>query len=189
MGRDRRRTLCGGISGNGRLQETTGPGGIYAAPTNRRMICGIQRQTRRGQDPSLQASKSLPPWGKVAPQGRMRGKLPGSSRLLITCGPGVPGPYEPADDLRHSEANAEGSRPLPTGLQKPSPLGEGGPAGPNEGETARQQPFAYNVRAGRARPLRTGGGKPPHRNKNQKSTRMARTMRVLTFYVNISRTY
>ena len=96
MGRDRRRTLCGGISGNGRLQETTGPGGIYAAPTNRRMICGIQRQTRRGQDPSLQASKSLPPWGKVAPQGRMRGKLPGSSRLLITCGPGVPGPYEPA---------------------------------------------------------------------------------------------
>ena len=66
-------------------------------------------------------------------------------------------PYEPADDLRHSETNAEGSRPLPTGLQKPSPLGEGGPAGPDEGETARQQPFAYNVRAGRARPLRTGG--------------------------------
>ena len=175
MGRDRRRTLCGGISGKGRLQETTGPGGIYAAPTNRRMICGIQRQTRRGQDPSLQASKSLPPWGKVAPQGRMRGKPPGSSRLPIMCGPGVPGPYEPADDLRHSEANAEGSRPLPTGLQKPSPLGEGGPAGPDEGETAR--------------PLRTGGGKPPHRNKNQKSTRMARAMRVLTFYVSISRTY
>ena len=132
------------------------------------MICGIQRQTRRGQDPSLQASKSLPPWGKVAPQGRMRGKPPGSSRLPIMCGPGVPGPYEPADDLRHSEANAEGSRPLPTGLQKPSPLGEGGPAGPDEGETARQQPFAYNVRAGRARPLRTGGGKPPHRNKKPK---------------------
>ena len=45
------------------------------------------------------------------------------------------------------------------------------------------------VRAGRAWPLRTGGGKPPHRNKNQKSTRMARAMRVFTFYVNISRTY
>ena len=137
-------TPCGGCPANDACGKC--PGGIYAAPTNRRMICGIQRQTRRGQDPSLQASKSLPPWGKVAPQGRMRGKLPGSSRLLITCGPGVPGPYEPADDLRHSEANAEGSRPLPTGLQKPSPLGEGGPAGPDEGETARQQPFAYNVR-------------------------------------------
>ena len=187
MGRDRRRTLCGGISGKGRLQETTGPGvpgpyratadgqsvgrgaptppracghmpfpvrlrrgaasptpcggcpandacgkcpgGTYAAPTNRRVICGIQRQTRRGQDPSLQASKSLPPWGKVAPQGRMRGKLPGSSRLPITCGPGVPGPYEPA------------------------------------------------------------GASPLTETKNQKSTRMARAMRVFTFYVNISQTY
>ena len=87
-------TPCGGCPANDACGKC--PGGIYAAPTNRRMICGIQRQTRRGQDPSLQASKSLPPWGKVAPQGRMRGKLPGSSRLLITCGPGVPGPYEPA---------------------------------------------------------------------------------------------
>ena len=92
-------TPCGGCPANDACGKC--PGGIYAAPTNRRMICGIQRQTRRGQDPSLQASKSLPP------------------------------------------------------------LGEGGPAGPDEGETARQQPFAYNVRAGRARPLRTGGGKPP----------------------------
>ncbi len=87
-------TPCGGCPANDACGKC--PGGIYAAPTNRRMICGIQRQTRRGQDPSPQASKSLPPWGKVAPQGRMRGKLPGSSRLLITCGPGVPGPYEPA---------------------------------------------------------------------------------------------
>ena len=71
------------------------------------------------------------------------------------------GPYEPADDLRHSEANAEGSRPLPTGLQKPSPLGEGGPAGPDEGETARQQPFAYNVR-GQAPSQKQKPKKHPH---------------------------
>ena len=75
------------------------------------------------------------PLGEGGPAGPDEGgKPPGSSRLPIMCGPGVPGPYEPADDLRHSEANAEGSRPLPTGLQKPFPLwGKVGPAGRMEG--------------------------------------------------------
>ena len=129
----------------------------------------------RHSETNAEGSRPLPtglqkpsPLGKVAPQGRMRGKLPGSSRLLITCGPGVPGPYEPADDLRHSEANAEGSRPLPTGLQKPSPLGKVAPQGRMRGKLPGSSRLLITCGPGVPGPYEPAGQAPSQKQKPKK---------------------
>ena len=103
------------------------PRGRFHIPI-RRAGCPHPAATSRcrqhpGRDESLHYSPCLPPWGKVAPQGRMRGRLPlppipgqtagrgvpDAPRNLPptaiprattrkhpptqTCGPGMPGPY------------------------------------------------------------------------------------------------
>ena len=142
------------------------------------------------QHPGRDYNPCLPPWGKVAPQGRMRGRLPLPPIPGQAVGGGVP---DAPETLRQrpspGQSPAEGSRPLPTdrtidGCSRqppgracpaptvrrpgngcprkphsvsispirragcphpaatsrrrqqqplPSPLGEGGPAGPDEG--------------------------------------------------------
>ena len=80
----------------------------------------------------------LPPRGKVAPQGRMRGRLSPPPIPGQTAGAASP---TPRGGLRCRQ-----QQPLP------SPLGEGGPAGPDEG----QAPAAAHSRENRRgrRPLR-----------------------------------
>ena len=98
------------------IPEQTVGRGVPDAPRN-------LPPTHPGRDESLHYSPCLPPWGKVAPQGRMRGRLPSppipgqavgggvpdapenlpptpipraTTRKhppTQTCGPGMPGPY------------------------------------------------------------------------------------------------
>ena len=49
-----------------------------------------RRRQHPGRDESLHYSPCLPPWGKVAPQGRMRGRLPLPPIPGQTAGGGVP---------------------------------------------------------------------------------------------------
>ena len=215
------------------------PGRACPAPTARRPGNGCPRKPRsvsispsvgRGAltppRPPAAANNNpcLPPWGKVAPQGRMRGRLPLPLIPGQTVGGGVP---DAPETLRQrpspGQSPAEGSRPLPMGrtidgcsrqppgracpaptarrpgngcprkphsilispsvgrgapprrdlpppptaregLQPlPSPLGEGGPAGPDEG----QAPVTAHSRANRRgrRPRRpakpSANGHPP----------------------------
>ena len=94
--------------------RVTPPGRACPAPTARRPGNGCPRKPRGrfhipirragcphpaaasrhrqhpGRDESLHYSPCLPPWGKVAPQGRMRGRLPPPPFPGQTVGGGVP---------------------------------------------------------------------------------------------------
>ncbi len=107
------------------------PGRACPAPTARRPGNGCPRKPHsvsispsvgRGAPtpprPSAAANNNpcLPPWGKVAPQGRMRGRLPLPPIPGQAVGGGVP---DAPETLRQrpspGQSPAEGSRPLPTG--------------------------------------------------------------------------
>ena len=147
------------------------------------------RASRRGRRPRRPAeacaaannSPCLPPRGKVAPQGRMRGRLPSppipglppaegsrplpTDRTIDGCSRHPPGRACPAPTVRrpgngcphkprgrfHIPIRRAGC-PHPAAASRcrqqqplPSPLGEGGPAGPDEG----QAPAAAHSRANR----------------------------------------
>ena len=75
------------------------------------------RRPRRPAEASGAANNSpcLPPWGKVAPQGRMRGRLALPPIPGQTVGGGVPdAPRRLAPTSFPGVPPAEGSRPLPT---------------------------------------------------------------------------
>ena len=104
-------------------------------------------------------SPCLPPWGKVAPQGRMRGRLPLPPIPGQTVGGGVPDVPETLrqhpgrDESLHynpclPRASRRGRRP-----RRPAkPSANGHPPGNHP------QTFAHaNLRAGHARPLPCGG--------------------------------
>ena len=116
---------CGGPGTGARVN----PAGVSISPS-------VGRGASTPPRPPAAANNSpcLPPWGKVAPQGRMRGRLP------LPPFPGQPeGGGVPDAPRNLAPTPREGLQPLP------SPLGEGGPAGPDEG----QAPAAAHSRANR----------------------------------------
>ena len=113
-------------AGHARPLPCGGPGtGVRVNPAGVSISPSVGRGARRPAKPCAAANNSpcLPPWGKVAPQGRMRGRLPlppipgqtagggvpdapenlaptAIPRVTTrknpptqTCGPGMPGPY------------------------------------------------------------------------------------------------
>ena len=92
---------------------------------------------------------SLPPRGKVAPQGRMRGSLTATTRsraaaastALISQRSG------PLTASPKGEADAIAKKLIWRGCEnpKPSPMGEGGPAGPDEGRACRGSPCTGHI--------------------------------------------
>ena len=140
------------------------PGRACPAPTVRRPGNGCLRKPRsvsispsvgRGAPtpprPSAAANNNpcLPPWGKVAPQGRMRGRLPLPPIPGQTVGGGVP-------DTPRRLALA----PFP-GLLPAKPSANGHPPGNHPQTSAHANP-----RAGHARPL--PGNNPTHLYTTQK---------------------
>jgi len=115
--------------------HATPPGRACPAPTVRRPGNGCPRKprgrfhipirragcphpaatSRCRQHPGRDYNPCLPPWGKVAPQGRMRGRLPLPPVLGQTVGGGVSdAPRNLAPTSFPGLPPAEGSRPLPT---------------------------------------------------------------------------
>ena len=131
-------------AGHARPLPCGGPGtGVRVNPAGVSISPSVGRGAPTPPRPPAAANNSpcLPPWGKVAPQGRMRGRPPLPPIPGQTVGGGVPDAPR-----RLAPTPREGLQPLP------SPLGEGGPAGPDEG----QAPVAARSRARRRgrRPLR-----------------------------------
>ena len=111
---------------------------------NRRAGCPHPAATSRcRQHPGRDYSPCLPPWGKVAPQGRMRGRPPLPPIPGQTVGGGVP-------DTPRRLALA----PFP-GLLPAKPSANGHPPGNHPQTSAHANP-----RAGHARPL--PGDNPTH---------------------------
>ena len=84
----------------------------------------LRRRQHPGRDESLPCSPCLPPWGKVAPQGRMRGRLPLPPIPGQAVGGGVPdAPAKPCANghppgshpqtSAHANLRAGHARPLP----------------------------------------------------------------------------
>ena len=138
------------------LPSPSGEGGPAGPDEGQAPVTARSRANRRGRRPRHPAeacaaannSPCLPPWGKVAPQGRMRGRLPPPPVPGQPVGAASPMPrgglrrrpspgYHPRR-LPLPPTPAEGSRPLPTDRTI-----DGCPRNP--------------PRAGHARPLPCGG--------------------------------
>ena len=92
---------------------------------------------------------SLPPRGKVAPQGRMRGELAAAARVRVVSAspPLISQRSGPLTASPKGEADAIAKKLIRRGCEnpKPSPEGEGGPAGPDEGRACRGSPCAGHI--------------------------------------------
>ena len=80
-------------AGHARPLPCGGPGtGVRVNPAGVSISPSVGRGARRPAKPCAAANNSpcLPPWGKVAPQGRMRGRLPLPPIPGQTVGGGVP---------------------------------------------------------------------------------------------------
>ena len=104
------------------------PTGVFISPI-RRAGCPHPAATSRrrqhpGRDESLHYSPCLPPWGKVAPQGRMRGRLPPPPIPGQPVGGGVPDAPETSRQHPSPGQSPANIRPRkPAGRACPAPTG------------------------------------------------------------------
>ena len=101
-----------------------------------------RRRQHPGRDESLHYSPCLPPWGKVAPQGRMRGRFPPPPFPGQTAGGGVP--------------DAPRRLALPPTTTLAFPLGGRWPRRAGGGAGSRHHPFPGKPQ-GAASPTPRGG--------------------------------
>ena len=103
---------------------------------------------------------SLPPRGKVAPQGRMRGSLTAAthSRAATASAALISQRAGPLTASPAGEADAIAKKLIWRGCEPPSlpPEGEGGPAGPDEGRACRGSPCMGHI--GKSAPHPSAGG-------------------------------
>ena len=146
-------------AGHARPLPCGGPGtGVRVNPAGVSISPSVGRGAPTPPRPPAAANNSpcIPPWGKVAPQGRMRGRLPLPPIPGQAVGGGVPDAPETSRQHPGRDESLHYNPCLP-------PLGEGGPAGPDEG----QAPAAAHSRANRRgrRPRRpakpSANGHPP----------------------------
>ena len=102
--------------------------------------CARRRVSERNRRRRLLARRL-----KVAPQGRMRGEPAAAvrERVISESPPLISQRSGPLTASPKGEANAIAKKLIRRGCEppKPSPMGEGGPAGPDEGRACRGNPL------------------------------------------------